>query len=1286
MRSSADGSLSVAMTSTAATTATANTTTSTTTSVVTAALVLEQKQTGAARTRSRSREEFDLQYQSPSDDGIFKEAEQAAFRARHMMKPSDSKTTSKRAGSMEDLYDELTDNFDVHTSLSPPTRRHNYRAGQLGSLRLSLMINPTSRELLVTVIEARNLPRLTNDGTDSYVKVSLCSDQSKSGRRRTRTAKKTCSPVWDETLAPLKIARESVSDDMLKIQVCADSNSALIGETYLPLDRALRTFPDNLTDWFTLQPGQIRRRSGTRWLKRGEGADVDFGAPLLSFLNDRLATLEESAFEVDVNACFKYRGSFWEDFVPEMASLEGKEKKLANAIWELFTTETAHLSVLSVLSNPFYRMLEEVKQNKTDARVKHAMKNCKLDKIFGNIHELMEISFAFVKELESALVSRAEQLREVLHPADTSSAANARRVTQAVLDVGAVVDAFADLQERLLEPEMKYRLNHDKARKYLKKLLHEEADGPFGLFVQWCEEDPRCDRHSLVDLLTQPLQRLTRYPLLLKAIHKHTDDDNCDRERMEQQIVELTFAIDEHDREVRMQDNCNQLRKLQNILVWPAPMEISANAFVSPVHTAYLNTRKPVDVRVQVHRIEQQYGTAEVLRKFVCDGWLTPISRAGKELQPLYVSAVGHLLIFAKVLQSQATPNGLKRSTSEDKSTFFADGQRGNSSDEDNDEDEKYTVDSVYHLSEVLLLDVEDQTPVVKNCFTLVFMGAFNTPHHILTLKADSAYDKAEWTKHIRNGIDSVDKHRKHSFRKSSIPLPSRESASTINSEIPSRRESAWALGESKLRGAHSSGERPGSRDTYYRRRTSDTYDELPGIGNTGSDPSDGPSSIQDLRRESAERHKSHSSPLSSNSSSIRSHTASTRSTRSQRISERANRLSQTAGVITSRDVEESGELTVPGLRRKTGLSRQNRGRLQDVADRFSSGFTSTGELSGLESGGSTHSLVQDPVPVPDSHSSPSPMMTLSVPTGSRQTMSIRSADAALQLSERRSSTDVRRPNSADAARALQSGRPLRRLDSNEQLEDIAGDVSDTVHTPLPSEILLQSKANSFFNTVKANAEGEEDVINGSQDVSLTGTEAQIHHQEDYNMDDLQTVVTSMPSKSPINRLVSRYRKRLSTNLQEKGSNVQLQASVSHSIPEVVEESSLSVEVGSSDIAKGSPASRAEGLQQAAPHDGGDANDEDDRGGFILKNGRKSESGRTSTSVSPAEVLRPHSGVSAPHPKPGVAARPKASKDITAAPDASRPRVPSLGKRHTAKTRDTMLLALQGHDNSGTLV
>jgi pleckstrin domain-containing family G protein 5 len=42
---------------------------------------------------------------------------------------------------------------------------------------------------------------------------------------------------------------------------------------------------------------------------------------------------------------------------------------------------------------------------------------------------------------------------------------------------------------------------------------------------QWCETQRDCNRLRLLDILVRPLQRLTKYSLLLKAILKKTDDE-----------------------------------------------------------------------------------------------------------------------------------------------------------------------------------------------------------------------------------------------------------------------------------------------------------------------------------------------------------------------------------------------------------------------------------------------------------------------------------------------------------------------------------------------------------------------------------------------------------------------------------------------------------------------------------------------------------------------------------------------------------------------------------------
>ena len=43
--------------------------------------------------------------------------------------------------------------------------------------------------------------------------------------------------------------------------------------------------------------------------------------------------------------------------------------------------------------------------------------------------------------------------------------------------------------------------------------------------MQWCETQKDCNRLRLIDILVRPMQRLTKYALLLKAILKKTEDE-----------------------------------------------------------------------------------------------------------------------------------------------------------------------------------------------------------------------------------------------------------------------------------------------------------------------------------------------------------------------------------------------------------------------------------------------------------------------------------------------------------------------------------------------------------------------------------------------------------------------------------------------------------------------------------------------------------------------------------------------------------------------------------------
>lgn len=60
---------------------------------------------------------------------------------------------------------------------------------------------------------------------------------------------------------------------------------------------------------------------------------------------------------------------------------------------------------------------------------------------------------------------------------------------------------------------------------------------------QWCESHPECRRLQLKDLQVAPLQRLTRYPLLLRNI--------CKRSSSEEQSQAVEAVVEIVDRSIR---------------------------------------------------------------------------------------------------------------------------------------------------------------------------------------------------------------------------------------------------------------------------------------------------------------------------------------------------------------------------------------------------------------------------------------------------------------------------------------------------------------------------------------------------------------------------------------------------------------------------------------------------------------------------------------------------------------------------------------------------------------
>ncbi|XP_077372659.1 pleckstrin homology domain-containing family G member 7 isoform X1 [Festucalex cinctus] len=224
--------------------------------------------------------------------------------------------------------------------------------------------------------------------------------------------------------------------------------------------------------------------------------------------------------------------------------------KRQEAIWELFTSECVYfLDQLMVLKEVFLATLTNLQ-----------MRNCLADidawGLFANLSELCLVSFGFLNNL----------LRVIKDSLDLTDG-----------NQGDLLELLSKtFRESICHCLQKYCLNYSTALLYLDSLKPRED---FGSYVKWCESNKQCRRLQLRDLLVAPLQRLTRYPLLLRNIARrfHTEEESGDVQAVAEQV---DVSICDLEGKVKWLDNYQKVKQLRDALVWLPVWERDKRAFV----------------------------------------------------------------------------------------------------------------------------------------------------------------------------------------------------------------------------------------------------------------------------------------------------------------------------------------------------------------------------------------------------------------------------------------------------------------------------------------------------------------------------------------------------------------------------------------------------------------------------------------------------------------------------------------------------------------------------------
>uniref|UniRef100_A0A8C1XG84 Rho guanine nucleotide exchange factor (GEF) 1b n=1 Tax=Cyprinus carpio TaxID=7962 RepID=A0A8C1XG84_CYPCA len=221
----------------------------------------------------------------------------------------------------------------------------------------------------------------------------------------------------------------------------------------------------------------------------------------------------------------------------DLKKLNKKEIKRQEVINELFTTEHAHVRMLSVLQTVFSRPLEK----------EEIMSITELATIFPNLDEIIEMHYAFYENLKK-LRQEDEYIVKII------STPLLNRFS------GSEGEWFQKLTARFCSHQS-WALEQIKSK--------QKKDARFNAFILEAESKPQCRRLQLKDIIPIEMQRLTKYPLLLENIAKNTDDET-EKENINQAAESCRKILNHVNEEVKLMEN---LLTLRGPLTWRVTKE-----------------------------------------------------------------------------------------------------------------------------------------------------------------------------------------------------------------------------------------------------------------------------------------------------------------------------------------------------------------------------------------------------------------------------------------------------------------------------------------------------------------------------------------------------------------------------------------------------------------------------------------------------------------------------------------------------------------------------------------
>ncbi|KAM8794297.1 rho guanine nucleotide exchange factor 11 [Eudromia elegans] len=243
-----------------------------------------------------------------------------------------------------------------------------------------------------------------------------------------------------------------------------------------------------------------------------------------------------------------------------VANLPQKEIDRQEVINELFATEGSHLRILRVLDLLFYQRM----------RKESLLSREELALLFPNLPDVIEIHNSLSESMKK-LREEGPIIKEI------GDLMLSRFDGVAKEEIQQVAADFCSYQSIALE------LIKTKQRK----------ESRFQLFMQEAESNPQCRRLQLKDLIISEMQRLTKYPLLLENILKHTEVGTLEHEKLCRARDQCRDILKYVNEAVKRAENRHRLEGYQKRLD-ATPLERTNNPLAAEFKSLDLTSRRMI--------------------------------------------------------------------------------------------------------------------------------------------------------------------------------------------------------------------------------------------------------------------------------------------------------------------------------------------------------------------------------------------------------------------------------------------------------------------------------------------------------------------------------------------------------------------------------------------------------------------------------------------------------------------------------------------------------------------